>query len=158
MSSPAARTPLGLPSPSTNRCKSTRRSTSALESSRGPAPRRLCALPLPARIAAFDADSAMRAGRATLSQWLGPEWGEPVIRGGKRVGTIVVLSGPFERGPGRRGVHSRGAPLPSGNEPDGGEIIGSSGALRQAVEKARQLRSEERRVGKECRSRWSPYH
>ena len=25
------------------------------------------------------------------------------------------------------------------------------------VEK-RQLRSEERRVGKECRSRWSPYH
>ena len=25
-------------------------------------------------------------------------------------------------------------------------------------EKGRQLRSEERRVGKECRSRWSPYH
>ena len=23
---------------------------------------------------------------------------------------------------------------------------------------ARELRSEERRVGKECRSRWSPYH
>src|SRR2546430_10327241 len=23
---------------------------------------------------------------------------------------------------------------------------------------SRQLRSEERRVGKECRSRWSPYH
>ena len=23
---------------------------------------------------------------------------------------------------------------------------------------ARALRSEERRVGKECRSRWSPYH
>ena len=23
---------------------------------------------------------------------------------------------------------------------------------------AEQLRSEERRVGKECRSRWSPYH
>ena len=23
---------------------------------------------------------------------------------------------------------------------------------------ARQFRSEERRVGKECRSRWSPYH
>ena len=93
------------------------------------------------RIDAFDADSAMRAGRATLPQWLRPEWVEPVIRGGKRVGTIVVLSDPFQRGPGRRGVHSRGAPLPSGNEPDGGEIIGSSGALRQAVEKARQLAS-----------------
>ena len=25
-------------------------------------------------------------------------------------------------------------------------------------EKARGIRSEERRVGKECRSRWSPYH
>src|SRR5258707_9553638 len=25
-------------------------------------------------------------------------------------------------------------------------------------EPARQARSEERRVGKECRSRWSPYH
>ena len=24
--------------------------------------------------------------------------------------------------------------------------------------KCRELRSEERRVGKECRSRWSPYH
>jgi len=23
---------------------------------------------------------------------------------------------------------------------------------------SRELRSEERRVGKECRSRWSPYH
>src|SRR3712207_2724130 len=27
-----------------------------------------------------------------------------------------------------------------------------------AMEGARQGRSEERRVGKECRSRWSPYH
>ena len=27
-----------------------------------------------------------------------------------------------------------------------------------ATEKSRVLRSEERRVGKECRSRWSPYH
>ena len=29
----------------------------------------------------------------------------------------------------------------------------------EALKRARQLcRSEERRVGKECRSRWSPYH
>ena len=27
-----------------------------------------------------------------------------------------------------------------------------------AIEEKIQLRSEERRVGKECRSRWSPYH
>src|SRR2546430_14165966 len=29
---------------------------------------------------------------------------------------------------------------------------------RRAICFARQYRSEERRVGKECRSRWSPYH
>src|SRR5256885_15385627 len=28
----------------------------------------------------------------------------------------------------------------------------------QQVKKGQPLRSEERRVGKECRSRWSPYH
>ena len=27
-----------------------------------------------------------------------------------------------------------------------------------AVRRDRSVRSEERRVGKECRSRWSPYH
>ena len=30
--------------------------------------------------------------------------------------------------------------------------------LKTRVEDLCQLRSEERRVGKECRSRWSPYH
>ena len=28
----------------------------------------------------------------------------------------------------------------------------------ELVEEAKTYRSEERRVGKECRSRWSPYH
>ena len=28
----------------------------------------------------------------------------------------------------------------------------------QGIENYLDLRSEERRVGKECRSRWSPYH
>ena len=47
--------------------------------------------------------------------------------------------------------------------------IGSSGIERSSLDErledfnnsmilATQLRSEERRVGKECRSRWSPYH
>src|SRR5256885_11127978 len=32
-------------------------------------------------------------------------------------------------------------------------------SLRRRLEREKQLpRSEERRVGKECRSRWSPYH
>src|SRR5256885_17191877 len=33
-----------------------------------------------------------------------------------------------------------------------------SGLLNPTSGDARVLRSEERRVGKECRSRWSPYH
>jgi len=31
-------------------------------------------------------------------------------------------------------------------------------ALLEAIDRDPNLRSEERRVGKECRSRWSPYH
>ena len=36
----------------------------------------------------------------------------------------------------------------------------SSETIRQLVEERhrQKMRSEERRVGKECRSRWSPYH
>src|SRR5690606_20121453 len=37
-----------------------------------------------------------------------------------------------------------------------GATVGSSSLRRQAL--IRRLRSEERRVGKECRSRWSPCH
>src|SRR2546426_3255814 len=36
------------------------------------------------------------------------------------------------------------------------EIFGMSDFVRQTTEQL--ARSEERRVGKECRSRWSPYH
>src|SRR5438034_10861108 len=39
---------------------------------------------------------------------------------------------------------------PEEDDADGGAAHGRVRALR--------LRSEERRVGKECRSRWSPYH
>src|SRR2546426_8146776 len=37
-------------------------------------------------------------------------------------------------------------------------IAGVCGVTKQAVAEAALVRSEERRVGKECRSRWSPYH
>src|SRR5258708_18288281 len=38
-------------------------------------------------------------------------------------------------------------------------VVAVSGEVEQAVTAQRgQDRSEERRVGKECRSRWSPYH
>ena len=36
-------------------------------------------------------------------------------------------------------------------------VVGVLGRIGHAVERPRR-RSEERRVGKECRSRWSPYH
>ena len=32
------------------------------------------------------------------------------------------------------------------------------GCTNRALEEVEKARSEERRVGKECRSRWSPYH
>ena len=38
------------------------------------------------------------------------------------------------------------------------EIFRDMGIEEDVVEKATPQRSEERRVGKECRSRWSPYH
>ena len=40
---------------------------------------------------------------------------------------------------------------------DGGDAYGGKGVTR-AVGNVNGERSEERRVGKECRSRWSPYH
>src|SRR5256884_7573233 len=36
--------------------------------------------------------------------------------------------------------------------------IGKSTLLLQTLATLKEVRSEERRVGKECRSRWSPYH
>ena len=36
--------------------------------------------------------------------------------------------------------------------------VKESSILIQDVETKNIMRSEERRVGKECRSRWSPYH
>src|SRR5260370_10098916 len=38
------------------------------------------------------------------------------------------------------------------------EVVKNLFALDALAEDRRRMRSEERRVGKECRSRWSPYH
>ena len=41
---------------------------------------------------------------------------------------------------------------------ESGRVPGK-GRIHASIEKlSRRVRSEERRVGKECRSRWSPYH
>src|SRR3712207_9431037 len=41
---------------------------------------------------------------------------------------------------------------------DLGSITPAELASMDVAARVRELRSEERRVGKECRSRWSPYH
>src|SRR2546426_7920863 len=38
------------------------------------------------------------------------------------------------------------------------EGLGRRDAMAKTVDMLKLVRSEERRVGKECRSRWSPYH
>src|SRR3712207_7149150 len=41
----------------------------------------------------------------------------------------------------------------------GGDVAGAPGrVVAEAIRRGEPQRSEERRVGKECRSRWSPYH
>src|SRR3712207_7203316 len=57
-------------------------------------------------------------------------------------------------GHGRRPERRRVVPP----EPRGGRRRGPATTLRGAGLPGRPGRSEERRVGKECRSRWSPYH
>src|SRR2546426_12325103 len=68
-----------------------------------------------------------------------------------------------------RAVQDPFPPVPALGEQQIGETVGGP-ALEGQVERRREkqrslirsdgglIRSEERRVGKECRSRWSPYH
>src|SRR5215470_1124946 len=57
------------------------------------------------RIEAFETDSGH--GDAALPDWLRPEWVEPVMRGGDRLGTVVVLPDPLRREPARRIADAR---------------------------------------------------
>src|SRR5256886_15830342 len=52
-------------------------------------------------------------------------------------------------------LRSLKSPVEPGDS-EGGEATGPKALLRSST--SRRPRSEERRVGKECRSRWSPYH
>src|SRR5262245_57626430 len=90
------------------------------------------------RIEAFDADSGH--GGAALPDWLRPEWVQPVMRGGQRLGTVVVLPDALRREPARRTVDTRATTFTVGQTSTTlGPIIGRSTALRQALEKAKHL-------------------
>src|ERR1043166_2947123 len=62
------------------------------------------------------------------------------------IGSDEVVANPDAIALGRLGLHDRPAEL---------AILGAIGHV---DDRSRIERSEERRVGKECRSRWSPYH
>jgi len=66
------------------------------------------------------------------------------------------IEAPLEIQPERTGAAIAEAGVPGGVE--GGIVGGIVGSLPAVVEGPPPPRSEERRVGKECRSRWSPYH
>jgi sigma-54 dependent transcriptional regulator, acetoin dehydrogenase operon transcriptional activator AcoR len=89
------------------------------------------------RIEAFAADP--RHGDVALPDWLRPEWVQPVMRGGQRLGTVVVLPDSLRREPARR-IDTRATTLTVGHTSTTlGPIIGRSTALRRALERAKQL-------------------
>src|SRR5258705_10811892 len=89
-------------------------------------------------IEAFDSESGH--ADAALPDWLRPEWVQPVMRGGQRLGTVVVLPDPLRREPTRPIVDTNGATFTAGQTRTSlGPIIGRSTALRQALERAKHL-------------------
>src|SRR6476620_1477862 len=72
-------------------------------------------------IDAFSADSSAVVGQPGLPDWLLPEWVEPIIEGGRRIGTIVVLPDPSPGKPRR--------PVQASERVRSEEIIGASPAL-----------------------------
>src|SRR5215813_2506913 len=90
------------------------------------------------RIEAFDTDSGL--GGAALPDWVRPEWVRPVMRGGQRLGTVLVLPDSLRREPARRIVDTRATTFTVGQTSTTlGPIIGRSRALREALEKAKHL-------------------
>ena len=86
-----------------------------------------------------------------------PIQGEPGsnVRAGAHedINTITLLLGAEEAGLELLTKDGRWIPV----SPKPGELVVNIGDMLQRLTNG-VLRSEERRVGKECRSRWSPYH
>src|SRR5256885_14110300 len=98
----------------------------------------------------WEAKDALRAGARVLvhSVWSGPVDDEFLAlarrAGATYVPTLTVVDG-YGQGTARRFVPDR-------------QALGCVDRATRAKAFATDTRSEERRVGKECRSRWSPYH
>ena len=96
-------------------------------------------LTLDMRLDALSTEDTPPAGETTLPAWLRPEWIEPVIEGGRRLGTLVVLPEP-RRGSGQRTPSAVATALTAGSDRGSlGHIIGTSASFRQTIEKARRL-------------------
>ena len=96
-------------------------------------------LTLDMRLDALSTEDTPPPGETTLPAWLRPEWIEPVIEGGRRLGTLVVLPEP-RRGSGQRTPYAAATALTSGSDRGSlDHIIGTSASFRQTLEKARRL-------------------
>src|SRR3712207_9492538 len=109
----------------------------------------------------MDEDSTTAAGGTALLA--GEAWFDPIeagIRGRIRGFIEEVLEQELTAALGRA-RHERAAGEAKGyrNGTRERRLLGLFGPVEVDVPRARMAtRSEERRVGKECRSRWSPYH
>ena len=83
------------------------------------------------RIDAFSADSSASVGQPGLPKWLLPEWVEPIIEGGRRIGTIVVLPDPSHGKPLR--------PVPAAERVRNEEIVGDSPALHAVLSRVSKV-------------------
>src|SRR5262249_48558428 len=73
-------------------------------------------LTLDMRLDALSTEDTPRAGETTLPAWLRPEWIEPVIEGGQRLGTLIVLPEP-RRGSVQRTPDATATALTAGGGP-----------------------------------------
>ena len=94
-----------------------------------------------ARVNTFDARLAAPAARTPLPEWLRPEWVQPILRDGERLGTIVTLPEPLRWGRAQRGVSHRDSAADASRAERGSlaQIVGRNALLRQALEKAQLL-------------------
>lgn len=102
------------------------------------------------RLDAFDREASTEIGKATLPEWLRPEWAEPVIQDGERLGTIVVLPEVLRHGTERRArqlerhVENLRGVLSEQHGFD--RLIGNAPAFRNALGEAAKVASTEATV------------